>query len=154
MGKHDVEAVFPVVFPQLIEVVDGDTFDLMLDLRFRTYRKQRCRLLRLDAPEKNTEAGKAVAKFCSMWIQCYAEKTGLNWTSNVWETVGQDQYGRSLGVLRSNDPFVMPLNDYLLNQQLVRYYTGEKRYPWSVDELGTVLGKAETLISNFERDKK
>lgn len=74
MGKHDVEAVFPVVFPQLIEVVDGDTFDLMLDLRFRTYRKQRCRLLRLDAPEKNTEAGKAVAKFCSMWIQCYAER--------------------------------------------------------------------------------
>ena len=145
---------FNVIYPQLIEFKDADTMSLLLDQGFGGIQRMTCRLQNLDAPEKNTEAGKAVRQFCSMWISHYAEKTGLNWTSNVWETVGQDQYGRSLGVLRSNDHFVIPLNDYLLNQQLVRYYMGEKRYPWSVDELGTVLGKAETLIANFERDKK
>ena len=44
---------------KLIEVVDGDTVDLLIDLGFGVHVKERCRLYGIDAPEMPTEAGKA-----------------------------------------------------------------------------------------------
>jgi endonuclease YncB( thermonuclease family) len=43
---------------KIVEVVDGDTFDLMIDLGFNTFTKQRMRLYGIDAPEMRTQAGK------------------------------------------------------------------------------------------------
>jgi endonuclease YncB( thermonuclease family) len=43
---------------QIVEVIDGDTFDLMIDLGFNTFTKQRMRLYGIDAPEMRTKAGK------------------------------------------------------------------------------------------------
>ena len=43
---------------QIVEVIDGDTFDLMIDLGFNTFTKQRMRLYGIDAPEARTQAGK------------------------------------------------------------------------------------------------
>lgn len=39
---------------KILNVVDGDTIDVMLDQGFRTYRKERIRLLGVDAPETRT----------------------------------------------------------------------------------------------------
>ena len=44
---------------KLIEVIDGDTVDLLIDLGFGVHVKERCRLYGIDAPEMPTEAGKA-----------------------------------------------------------------------------------------------
>jgi endonuclease YncB( thermonuclease family) len=43
---------------QIVEVIDGDTFDLMIDLGFNTFTQQRMRLYGIDAPETRTQAGK------------------------------------------------------------------------------------------------
>ena len=43
---------------KIVEVVDGDTFDLMIDLGFNNFTKQRMRLYGIDAPEMLTQAGK------------------------------------------------------------------------------------------------
>ena len=36
---------------KIVEVVDGDTFDLMIDLGFNTFVKERMRLYGIDAPK-------------------------------------------------------------------------------------------------------
>ena len=43
---------------KLIEVIDGDTVDLLIDLGFGVHVRERCRLYGIDAPEMPTEAGK------------------------------------------------------------------------------------------------
>jgi endonuclease YncB( thermonuclease family) len=43
---------------KIVEIVDGDTFDLMIDLGFNTFVKERMRLYGIDAPEIRTQAGK------------------------------------------------------------------------------------------------
>jgi len=43
---------------QIVEVIDGDTFDLMIDLGFCNFTQQRMRLYGIDAPEMRTEPGK------------------------------------------------------------------------------------------------
>ncbi len=51
---------------KIVEVVDGDTFDLMIDLGFNNFTKQRMRLYGIDAPEIRTQAGKDLAWNLSM----------------------------------------------------------------------------------------
>jgi micrococcal nuclease len=51
---------------KIVEVVDGDTFDLMIDLGFNTFVKERMRLYGIDAPEMRTQAGKDLAWNLSM----------------------------------------------------------------------------------------
>ena len=48
---------------KLIEVIDGDTVDLFIDLGFGVHIKERCRLYGIDAPEMPTEAGKAAKAY-------------------------------------------------------------------------------------------
>jgi len=43
---------------KIVEVIDGDTFDLMIDLGFGVFTQQRMRLYGIDAPEMKTDAGK------------------------------------------------------------------------------------------------
>jgi endonuclease YncB( thermonuclease family) len=43
---------------KIVEVVDGDTFDLMIDQGFCNFTQQRMRLYGIDAPEMRTQAGK------------------------------------------------------------------------------------------------
>ena len=51
---------------KIVEVVDGDTFDLMIDLGFNTFVKERMRLYGIDAPEMRTQAGKDLTWNLSM----------------------------------------------------------------------------------------
>jgi micrococcal nuclease len=51
---------------KIVEVVDGDTFDLMIDLGFNTFTHQRMRPYGVDAPEMRTQAGKNLAWNLSM----------------------------------------------------------------------------------------
>jgi hypothetical protein len=46
---------------KIVEVIDGDTFDLMIDLGFNNFTKQRMRLYGIDAPEMRTKAGRKLA---------------------------------------------------------------------------------------------
>jgi len=77
------------VFPAtLIRVVDGDTLRLTLDLGFHIRRlDQPYRLLRIDAPEMNTEAGKAAKG----WLEMFLIEKPL-----TAQTFKSDSFGRFL----------------------------------------------------------
>lgn len=46
-------------------VVDGDTLDVTLDLGFNTFRKEKVRLARINAPEIKTDAGSIAKSYLS-----------------------------------------------------------------------------------------
>lgn len=73
---------------RLVRVTDGDTVRLDLDLGFYQWRlDQPYRLLRIDAPEMNTAAGKAA----KTWLEQYLVGKSLTAT-----TQKSDSFGRFL----------------------------------------------------------
>jgi micrococcal nuclease len=92
---------------ELISVVDGDTVDLIIDLGFDTSRRERFRLYGIDAPEMNTEAGKAAKAWLmgvlqpleAIYVQTLQHKTQAK----------RDKYGRFLAVLYDELPTLVPL---------------------------------------------
>jgi endonuclease YncB( thermonuclease family) len=51
---------------KIVEVVDGDTFDLMIDLGFNNFTKQRMRLYGIDAPEMRTQFRDKYGRFLAI----------------------------------------------------------------------------------------
>lgn len=58
---------------KIVNVVDGDTFDIIVDLGFRISHKVRVRLLGIDTPEKRGNKEKELGIICTR----YAEKEFL-----------------------------------------------------------------------------
>lgn len=56
----------------LVNVVDGDTLDLNIDLGLEVHLMKRVRLAGLNAPEKNTSEGVIAQTFVHMWMSDYA----------------------------------------------------------------------------------
>ena len=84
----------------LERVVDGDTVDIVIDLGFSTFRKERIRLYGVDAPEINTEAGKLAKGFVEGWFR---DNTKFFIETIVVDGKGgkRDKYGRYLGTIAS-----------------------------------------------------
>ena len=85
---------------KLIEVIDGDTVDLLIDLGFGVHVRERCRLYGIDAPETPTEAGKAAKAHLESLI---GAATGELFVATRKMTrkpkEKTDKYGRYLAVL-------------------------------------------------------
>jgi len=82
----------------LERVVDGDTVDIVIDLGFSTFRKERIRLYGIDAPEINTEAGKLAKGFVEEWFWDNP-KFFVETTVEGKSVSKRDKYGRYLGVI-------------------------------------------------------
>ena len=59
---------------KIVNVVDGDTFDLDIDLGFHITIRERVRLLGIDTPEKRgaaeeKELGLAVTRYVKTWLE-------------------------------------------------------------------------------------
>jgi len=87
---------------KVLNVVDGDTIDIEIDLGFNIKVKERVRLLGVDTPEvfgPNAEAAGTVASdFTKMWIK---ERQAI-WDRFEYHSIkynARDKYGRSLGIL-------------------------------------------------------
>lgn len=79
----------------LIRVIDGDTVRLVLDLGFRiTLREQSYRLLRINAPELRTAAGKP----SKAWLEEFLKGKSL-----VATTQKSDDFGRWLVELMADN---------------------------------------------------
>jgi len=118
-------------------VVDGDTVDVVIDLGFSVWTKQRIRLNRLDAPEMNsrdeTERRLAVdaKEFVTRWLGQHK--------SLVIETTKDDKYGRMLGD-------IYPLGgSRSLNEEMV-----DEGYAWAYDG-GTKNKDTSILLEKRER---
>ncbi len=92
----------------LIEVVDGDTFNAVIDLGFGITSVQTLRLRGLDAPEIATHDGINAAAFVK---RAFAKSAKAGMTSVILKSIKSDKYDRYLA-----DVF---LDGVYLNQQLV-----------------------------------
>ena len=85
---------------ELNEVIDGDTVDLLIDLGFGVYVKERCRLYGIDAPEMPTAQGKAAKAYLESLI---GAATGDLHVSTIKmprkPKEKTDKYGRYLAIL-------------------------------------------------------
>ena len=87
---------------KLIEVIDGDTVDLFIDLGFGVHVKERCRLYGIDAPEMPTAQGQA-AKACLESLIGAAMELYVATRKMTRKTKEKtDKYGRYLAVLYDN----------------------------------------------------
>ena len=85
---------------KLIEVIDGDTVDLLIDLGFGIHVQERCRLYGIDAPEMPTESGKAAKAYLESLLG--AATGGLFVATRKMARKPKektDKYGRYLAVL-------------------------------------------------------
>ena len=98
---------------KLIEVIDGDTVDLLIDLGFGVHARERCRLYGIDAPEMPTEAGKAAKAYLesllgaatgelSDFIKCFPGQCPIFISTIKAKKAPKekaDKYGRYLAIL-------------------------------------------------------
>ncbi len=82
-------------------VIDGDTLYLAVDLGCDTTLAMTVRLIGLNAPEMNTDAGKAAKAFVEGWVDTYHRSSLLIGTRLALRTIKdrREKYGRYLADL-------------------------------------------------------
>jgi micrococcal nuclease len=75
---------------RLINVIDGDTLELDIDVGFSTSRQDKVRLARINSPEIDTSAGKKAKKFIQQRLQN---------SYIVIETRRREKFGRYLALV-------------------------------------------------------
>ena len=111
---------------ELVDVIDGDTLDLDIDLGWGIHLKQRVRLVGLDAPEVRGDERKA-----GLYVEDVVEKLvtrpGVRLTLKS-DRYSRDMYGRTLGVVY--------VDGISINKLLV-----DQKYAWETDKDGAVIGE-------------
>lgn len=113
----------------VLRVVDGDTIWVTVDLGMDTYRTIDIRFYGINAPEKNTDAGKAA----KAWLESQLPPG----TRVVLDTYKDqtEKYGRYLGIVRlgafavTNDGTTVLAGTRNLNQELVDNGMAVPYYP-------------------------
>ena len=103
---------------RIIDVVDGDTVDVLIDLGLDTFSAQRVRLYGIDAPEKSSEQGIAAKDRLTKLLPFG--------TDVVLRTVKdkKEKYGRYLGVFVTGE---VEVNSLMIAEQHAIPYFGSKR---------------------------
>ena len=112
---------------EIVKVLDGDTIDVLIDLGFDLFKKERVRIAGVDTPEKRTRdlEEKALGIDATNWLKDKLESTlsGDDELSIRTELVGGvGKYGRLLGWLYVGDDVLS------LNEQMI-----EEGYAWTYD---------------------
>jgi micrococcal nuclease len=112
------------------KVVDGDTFDIVIDLGFDTLKKGRVRLYGVNTPESRTsnveekQKGLAAKEFTDQWLTRANHKVKI-------ETVidKNEKYGRVLAKVWDNEGNC--LNTDIIKAGLAREYFGVGDKTWA-----------------------
>lgn len=119
----------------VLNVVDGDTVDLMVDLGFKVHHKIRVRLYGVNTPESRTkdlaekELGLKAKEFTKDWL-----------TNHKWVYVNtipdkNDKYGRILARIYSSEDIHAPttacLNKDIIESGYAREYFGVGDKTWA-----------------------
>jgi len=112
---------------QLIRVVDGDTVDVLIDVGFSTFRKERVRLYGINAPESRTRnleekklgiaAKERLKEILKSFGKSFVIKTEID---------KKGKYGRILGQLYDLD-YQNCANDMMITEGHAVEYFGGKR---------------------------
>ncbi len=114
---------------------DGDTVELIIAVGLDVYVKKSIRLLCVDTPEVATKnlteksAGIKIRDLVSNFI-LYKEFEIL-----IFEDKSE-KFGRLLGEIYIEE---FCINDYLLQNNLGKYYMGEKKTEWTLEELQKII---------------
>lgn len=120
---------------RVLNVVDGDTIDLMIDLGFDIHHKIRVRLYGVNTPESRTkdaaekEMGLKAKSFTKDWLD------GHQWVFVNTIPDKNDKYGRILAKIYSsdqiNDPKTACLNTDIIQAGFAREYYGVGDKTWA-----------------------
>ncbi len=113
---------------EIVKVLDGDTIDVMIDLGFDLFKKERVRIAGVDTPEKRTRdlEEKALGKDATNWLKEKLDSTiaGDDELTIRTELVGGvGKYGRLLGWCYIGDADVS-LNEQMITEGFAWAYDG------------------------------
>ena len=112
---------------EIVKVVDGDTIDVIIDLGFDLYKKERVRIAGVDTPEKRTRdlEEKELGIDATNWMKDQLESAIEGEDDLVIRTEidgGFGKYGRLLGWLYIGE------GDESINERMIK-----EGYAWSYD---------------------
>ena len=113
---------------EITKVLDGDTIDVLIDLGFDLFKKERVRIAGVDTPEKRTRnlEEKALGVDATNWLKEKLESTlaGDDELTIRTELVGGvGKYGRLLGGLYVGESNVS-LNEQMITEGYAHAYDG------------------------------
>ena len=107
---------------EVVKIVDGDTLDVIIDLGFDMYKKERIRLNGIDAPESRT-LDTEEKKF-GLEAKAFLERR-IKDCNNLWVSTEKDgKYGRMLGDIWCG---AISLNEEMVKRGYAWKYDGEKK---------------------------
>jgi endonuclease YncB( thermonuclease family) len=114
---------------EIVKVLDGDTIDVLIDLGFDLFKKERVRIAGVDTPEKRTRdlEEKALGIDATNWLKKKLEDTiagdGDELTIRTELVGGTGKYGRLLGWLYINED-ALSLNEQMITEGYAWEYDG------------------------------
>jgi micrococcal nuclease len=134
---------------EITKVLDGDTIDVLIDLGFDLYKKERVRIAGVDTPEKRTRdlEEKALGIDATNWLKDKLEGA-INGDDDLvirTELVGGvGKYGRLLGWLYIGDA-ELSLNEQMITAGYAWTYDGGTKQK-NFEELREIRRKHGTLV--------
>ena len=115
-------------FTEIVKVLDGDTIDVIIDLGFDLYKKERVRIAGVDTPEKRTRnlEEKALGIDATNWLKEKLEGAISGEDDLVIRTElkgGVGKYGRLLGWLYIGDESIS-INEIMISSGYAWEYNG------------------------------
>ena len=134
---------------EIVKVLDGDTIDVLIDLGFDLFKKERVRIAGVDTPEKRTRdlEEKALGIDATEWLKDKLESTidGDDELSIRTELVGGvGKYGRLLGWLYVGEDTVS-LNELMITEGYAHAYDGGTK-DMNLEELRVIRRSFGTLV--------
>ena len=113
---------------EIVKVLDGDTIDVIIDLGFDLYKKERVRIAGVDTPEKRTRdlEEKALGQDATDWLKEQLDGAISGEDDLVIRTElvgGVGKYGRLLGWLYIGDE-TESINERMIQQGYAWEYDG------------------------------
>ena len=134
---------------EIVKVLDGDTIDVLIDLGFDLYKKERVRIAGVDTPEKRTRnlEEKELGIDATNWLKKELEDVLAGDDELIIRTElhgGVGKYGRLLGWLYVGDEQVS-LNEQMITQGYAHAYDGGTK-DMNLEKLREIRRSFGTLI--------
>ena len=134
---------------EIVKVLDGDTIDVLIDLGFDLYKKERVRIAGVDTPEKRTRnlEEKELGIDATNWLKKELEDVLAGDDELIIRTElhgGVGKYGRLLGWLYVGDE-ELSLNEQMITQGYAHAYDGGTK-DMNLEKLREIRRSFGTLI--------
>lgn len=104
-------------FGQILRVIDGDTFEILVELGFGVTQKFNVRLDGIDTPEANTTAGRKAKEYVRDLVE----------GKSVILKDGAEKYGRARAKIELMDG--TDLTNFLIEKNIgIEYHGGKKKF--------------------------